>query len=452
MSTSPAVFTNTNPVRPYRGNGRPEAAYVIERMVELAARELGIDPVELRRRNYIPPSAMPFKTGLTFTYDSGEFEKNMDLALKLADAKGFKARKAQSHKQGKLRGLGISNTIERAGAASLEGAEVRFDRSGTADALFRLQQPGPGPRDHLQATGLRPARASIRTRRITSRATPTQVPFGEGTGGSRSATLAGSAFHLATEKVVAKARAIAAHMLKVEESDLKFEEGVFSTEQDQSHAHHQGAGARFAQSGQPAGRHGAGPVRQRDLFGAGRQLSQRLPCLRGRDRPRDRQGRHRALQRGRRRRHGDESEKLLEGQIHGGIAQGAGQALMEDIHFDAAGQLVTASFMDYAMPRADDFCDITMETNPVPTKTNPLGVKGAGEAGCVGALPAVTNAVIDALARIRREGHRDAGHAGARLAGDAGLSGGKEGAPARGKGNKLAPIRVSRLFVHRVRA
>src|ERR1019366_7764630 len=139
-----AVFTNTNPVRPYRGNGRPEAAYVIERMVDLAADELGIDPAELRRRNYIPPSAMPFKTGLTFTYDSGEFEKNMDMALDLADVKGFKARKAQARKRGKLLGLGISNTIERAAAASLEGAEVRFDRSGAATLFSGSNTQGQG--------------------------------------------------------------------------------------------------------------------------------------------------------------------------------------------------------------------------------------------------------------------------------------------------------------------
>src|SRR5262249_23666340 len=130
-----AVFTNTNPVRPYRGNGRPEAAFVIERLVDLAADELGTDPAELRRRNSIPPEAMPFKTGLTFTYDSGEFAKGMDMALKLADSAGFAARRREARKRGKLRGLGISNTIERAAAPSYEGAEIRFDRSGAATIL-----------------------------------------------------------------------------------------------------------------------------------------------------------------------------------------------------------------------------------------------------------------------------------------------------------------------------
>ena len=152
-----AVFTNTNPMRPYRGNGRPEAAFVIERMVDLAAAEMNMDPAELRRRNYVPPTAMPFKTGLTFTYDSGEFEKNMDLALALSDRKGFKARKAEARKRGKLLGFGISNTIERAGAPSTEGAEVRFDRSGSVIVVLGIELTGPGPRDRVQATGLRPA-------------------------------------------------------------------------------------------------------------------------------------------------------------------------------------------------------------------------------------------------------------------------------------------------------
>src|SRR5664280_781301 len=186
------VFTNTNPVRPYRGNGRPEAAYVIERMVDLAADELGIDPAELRRRNYIPPSAMPFKTGLTFTYDSGALDKNMDLALELADFKGFKARKAQARKAGRLRGFGISNTIERAAAASTEGAEVRFARAGTATLFSGSNSQGQGHETVLKQLvcdrlGLDPNEVQY------VQGDTDQVFYGEGTGGSRSATMAGSA-------------------------------------------------------------------------------------------------------------------------------------------------------------------------------------------------------------------------------------------------------------------
>ena len=392
------VFTNTNPVRPYRGNGRPEAAHVIERMVELAARELGIDSIELRRRNYIPPSAMPFKTGLTFTYDSGEFEKNMDVALKLADANGFKARKAQSHKHGKLRGLGISSTIERAGAASLEGAEVRFDRSGTVTLYSGSNSQGQGHETTFKQLvcdrlGLDPNEAHY------IQGDTDAVPFGEGTGGSRSATLAGSAFHLATEKVVAKARAIAAHMLKVEESDLKFEEGVFSTNKtNRTLTIKELAPASLNPANLPDGMEPGLSANAIYSAPVANYPNGCHVCEVEIDRETGRVDivRYSVV---------DDvgtvmNEKLLEGQIHGGIAQGAGQALMEDIHFDAAGQLVTASFMDYGMPHAENFCDIVMETNPVPTKTNPLGVKGAGEAGCVGALPAVTNAVIDALSEF----------------------------------------------------
>src|SRR5262245_47273589 len=223
-----AVFSNTNPMRPYRGNGRPEAAYVIERMVDLAAAEMGMDPAELRRQNYIPSAAMPFKTGLTFTYDSGEFEKNMDLAIELADRKSLGTRKAEARKRGKLLGFGISNTIERAGAPSTEGAEVRFDRSGSLLLFSGSNSQGQGHETVFKQfvcdrLGIDPRDAQY------VQGDTDQVFYGEGTGGSRSATLAGSAFHLATEKVVTKARAIAAQMLKVDESDLKFDEDVFST-------------------------------------------------------------------------------------------------------------------------------------------------------------------------------------------------------------------------------
>jgi carbon-monoxide dehydrogenase large subunit len=392
------VFTNTNPVRPYRGNGRPEAAFVIERMVDLAAAEIGIHPAELRRRNYIPPSAMPFKTGLSFTYDSGTFEQNMDLALELADVKNLKTRKADARKRSKLLGFGISNTIERAAAPSLEGAEVRFDRSGTVTLLSGSNSQGQGHETVFKQLvcdrlGLDPNDAYY------VQGDTDEVFFGEGTGGSRSATMAGSAFHNATEKIVTKARVIAAHMLQVDESDLKFGDGVFSTPKTNRtlsikeiardaldpaklpHGMEPGLSATAIYSARlnnfPNGCHICEVEIDRDT---GKIEIVRYSVV-------------------------DDvgtvlNPMLLHGQIHGGIAQGAGQVLLEDIHFDAEGQLVTASFMDYAMPRAHDFCAMKVESNPVPTKTNPLGVKGAGEAGCVGALPAVANAVVDALAEF----------------------------------------------------
>jgi aerobic carbon-monoxide dehydrogenase large subunit len=393
-----AVFTHTNPIRPYRGNGRPEAAFVIERMVDCAADQLGIDAAELRRHNYVPSSAMPFKTALTFTWDSGEFEKNMDLAMELGDVKGFKARKAEAAKRGKLRGLGISNTIERAAAASLEGAEVRFDRNGTATMFSGSNNQGQGHETTFKQIvcdklGLNPYDVQY------VQGDTDQVFFGEGTGGSRSATMAGSAFHLASEKIVAKAKAIAAKMLEVGEDDLKYDEGVFSTSKtnrtlsvkeiaiaslDPKNVPKEMEPGLFATAvynapiaNYPNGCHICELEIDRDT---GHVQIVRYNVV-------------------------DDvgtviNPMLLHGQIQGGIAQGAGQALMEDIHFDSEGQLITASFQDYVMPHAHDFPDIEVEANPVPTKTNPLGVKGAGEAGCVGALPAVVNALVDALSEF----------------------------------------------------
>jgi len=392
------VFTNTNPVRPYRGNGRPEAGYVIERMVDLAADELGLDPAELRRRNYIAPQQMPFKTGLTFTYDCGEFEKNMDLALELADFKGFKRRREESRKRGKLRGFGISNTIERAAAGGTEGAEVRFDRGGTVTLFSGSITAGQGHETVFKQLvcdrlGLHPDEVRY------VQGDTDEVFYGEGTGGSRTSTMSSAAFTMATDKVIEKAKAIAAHALKVEAADVNFADGVFSSPKtnqtvtikevaiDASNPAKIPAAMEpglFATATYKAGKQNfpngchiceleidkdtgvVEIVRYSVVDDVGTVLN----------------------------------PMLLHGQIHGGVAQGAGQVLMEDIHFDASGQLVTASFMDYAMPHAHNLSAIEVESNPVPTKTNPLGTKGAGEAGNVGALPAVANAVVDALSEF----------------------------------------------------
>src|SRR6266705_3151154 len=391
-----AVFTNTNPMRPYRGNGRPEFGYVIERMVDEAAAELGIDRVELRRRNMIPPEAMPFKTGLIFTYDCGEFARNLELALDLAEFPGFEQRRAESRRHGKLRGIGLSNTIERAAAGGFEAAEIRFDRGGTVTLLSGSITQGMGHETIYKQLvcdrlGIHPDRVQY------IQGDTDKVAIGEGSGGSRSATLGGSAVYLATEKIVAKAKAIAAHMLEAAESDIELADGILriaGTDRTVSLADVAAealdptslpdgmepglvASAAFAAKQQnfPNGVHiceleidpETGTVeilRYSVVDDVGTVLN----------------------------------PLLLEGQICGGIVQGVGQVLMEDIHFDAgSGQLVTGSFMDYAMPRAGDLSGFHCESNPVPTKTNPLGVKGAGEAGAVGAMPAVGNALVDAL-------------------------------------------------------
>jgi aerobic carbon-monoxide dehydrogenase large subunit len=394
-----AVFTHTNPVRPYRGNGRPEAAYVIERLVDLAADQLGLDPVELRRRNTIPPQAMPFRTGLTFTYDSGEFAQNMDMALKLGDFNGFEKRRAQAHQRGKLRGIGISNTIERAAAPSYEGAEIRFDRSGAVTLLSGTVNQGQGHETTFKQIvcdrlGLDPREVQY------LQGDTDQVFFGEGTGGSRSATIGGSAFLLATEKILVKAKALAAHLLKVAVDDTKFADGIFSSPKtNQTVTINEVAKAAAAPARLPKGME-PGLVAtavfnlEVENFPNGCHVCELEIDP---DTGQVEMMRYSVV---------DDvgtviNPLLVHGQIVGGIAQGVGQILMEDIRFDAdSGQLISGSFMDYAMPRASDLSSVQVKSNPVPTPTNPLGVKGCGEAGCVGAMPAVANAIVDALSGL----------------------------------------------------
>ncbi len=391
-----AVFSNTNPVRPYRGNGRPEFAYVIERMVDEAADELGISPVELRRRNLIPPEAMPFKSGLTFTYDCGEFAKGLDMALELADYAGFEARRAEAKARGRLRGIGISNTIERAAAGGFEAAEIRFDKGGTVTLVSGSITQGMGHETVYKQLlcdrlGIDPDAVHY------VQGDTDKVAIGEGTGGSRSATLGGSAVLMATDKIIAKARAIAAHLLNSPADEVKFEDGVFTAPRSNRAL---AIGEVASEAWNPAS---LPPEMEPGLVASAAYSAREQNFPNGC--------------------HICEVEidpetgaveivrysvvddvgtvmnpLLLEGQIIGGIAQGAGQVLMEDIRFDpGSGQLLSGSFMDYAMPRADNFSPIHCRSNPVPTKTNPLGVKGAGEAGAVGAMPAVGNALADAL-------------------------------------------------------
>ncbi len=394
-----AVFTNTNPVRPYRGNGRPEAAYVIERLVDLAAGTLGIDPAELRRRNTIPPEAMPFRTGLTFTYDSGEFAKNLDMVLRLADADGFPARRREARARGKLRGLGLSNTIERAGAPSYEGAEIRFDRAGTLTLLCGAVSQGQGHETIFkqilcERLGLDPADIHY------LQGDTDQVAFGEGTGGSRTATLGGSAVAAAADKVIAKARAIAAYALKADPAAVTFTDGVFSapaTNQTLTLPEVARLAAMPAKlpPGMEPGLVAAAIYRgEVENYPNGAHVCElEIDSETGEVEI----VRYSVV---------DDvgtvlNPLLLYGQITGGVAQGVGQILREDIRFDAdSGGLITGSFMDYAMPRASDLCAVAIKSNPVPTKTNPLGVKGAGEAGTVGAMPAVANALVDALSEF----------------------------------------------------
>ena len=394
-----AVFTNTNPMRPYRGAGRPEAAYVIERLIDLAADELGMDPAEIRRLNTIPPGAMPFKTALTFTYDSGEFEKNMDIALDISDYAEFEERRQAASSRGKLRGIGLSNTIERAAAGGIEGGEIRFDRTGTATIVSGSVTQGQGHETVYKQ--LVCDRLGLEMDEVHYVWGDTdKVAVGQGTGGSRSATLGGSSLHMAADRVIDKAKRIAAHRLEAAVDDIAFDEGVFTI-----------AGTDRNITIKEVARVAANPVNlpadfEPGLVGTAVFAAKVMNFPNGC--------------------HVCEVEidpdtgtveivsysvvddvgtvmnpLLVKGQIHGGIAQGAGQILIEDIAFDPkTGQLLTGSFMDYAMPRADDLSMFEVKSNPVPTKTNPLGVKGCGEAGTVGAMPAVINAIVDALSPL----------------------------------------------------
>jgi len=393
-----AVFTHTNPVRPYRGNGRPEAAYVIERLVDLAADELGVDPAELRRRNYIAPAAMPFKTGLTFTYDNGEFEKSMDMALKLADVAGFEKRRSEARKRGKLRGLGMSNTIERAAAQGFEGAEIRFDKSGAMTLFSGSVTQGQGHETIYKQIAC--DRLGIDPEEVYYIQGDTdQVFLGEGTGGSRSATLGGSAVDAAADKITAKGKKIAAHALKVDAAEVNFADGVFSSPKTNRTltikevaeiALDPAKLPKDMEVGLIATATYTAPVQN---FPNGCHICE-LDI--DQDTGEVEIVRYSVV---------DDvgtvlNPLLLKGQIVGGVAQGVGQILMEDIRFDDDGQILTGSFMDYAMPRATDISAVEVKSNPVPTATNPLGVKGAGEAGCVGAMPAVANALVDALSHL----------------------------------------------------
>ena len=393
------VFTNTNPTCPYRGAGRPEAAYVLEQLIDAAARRLGRDPVALRRQNTIPEDAMPFSTGLVFEYDCGAFEKNLDRALELADHAAFEERRAAARAKGKLRGIGISNTIERAAAPGQERALLRFDPSGTATLFVGTISHGQGHETIYkqivaQTLGIDPA--TLRVEEGDSDA----LSIGGGTGGSRSATLGGSAVLRAAEKIVELAKPIAAHLLEAAEDDLEFADGAFGIAgTDRSVPLVEVARTAYLPPKLPADiepglEAGAGYVAKVENFPNGCHVCEvEIDPDTGAIGIVD----YSVV---------DDvgtvlNPLLLKGQIHGGVAQGLGQAVMERIVFDrGSGQNLSGSFMDYAMPRADDMCGFRVEANPVPTATNPLGVKGAGEAGTVGALPAVTSAIVDALAPL----------------------------------------------------
>ena len=389
-----AVFTNTIPLAPYRGAGRPEATYLIEQLLDRAANVIGIDPIEIRRRNFIPSSAMPHKIQTGITYDSGDFVHVMDECLKVSDWNGFAKRAAESKKNGKLRGRGIGYFLEEA-AVFNDRMVLRFDPSGMLTILAGTHSHGQGHQTVYAQMVTEWLGVPFENVRFVQGDTDA-VPIGRGSYGSRSMHVGGNALKKAADNIIEKAKPMAAMMMEAAAGDIEFKDGSFRI-----------VGTDRAMKLTDVAKAFYRPAMLPPQFDVGLEASGTFAA----EPPNYPNGchicevevdpetgfvtlaRYAAV---------DDVGKIMnhllcEGQIHGGVAQGVGQALMEAIVFDAEGQLVTGSFQDYAMPRAEDFPDLVSELTEVPAKTNPLGVKGAGEAGATGAPPAVIGAILDAL-------------------------------------------------------
>jgi aerobic carbon-monoxide dehydrogenase large subunit len=397
------VFTNTVPVDAYRGAGRPEAAYAIERLIEYAARRLGVAADELRLRNFIRPAAMPYATPLGLTYDSGDFARNLEDALAVADAAGFAARRAAARARGVYRGLGHAVYIEQSGFPPDEFAELRFDPSGTLTLLMGTQSSGQGHQTAYAQLAAEKFGLALDKIRVLQGDTDA-IGFGRGTGGSRSLPVGGAALMHAADKLIAKGKKIAAHLMEAAEADIDFvvsdDGGSFTIPgTDRGLAIDAVARAAFNPAQYPPGLEPG--------FAETGHFTPTTPTF-----PNgvhvceveiDPETGHIAILRYL---VVDDfgvviNPLLLAGQVNGGIAQGIGQAMLERVVYDeASGQLVTGSLTDYALPRADDLPALEFSYNVVPCETNPLGVKGAGEAGAIGAPPALVNAVVDALAEL----------------------------------------------------
>ena len=392
------VFTNTTPVGAYRGAGRPEANYYMERLVDTASRETGIDQVELRRRNHIPPEAMPYKSPNGTTYDSGDFTNLLNKAVALADWDGFAARQAESRSRGRLRGRGISDYLELTGPPGREMGGIRFEPDGDVTIITGTLDYGQGHASPFAQ--VLAARLGIPFQRIRLlQGDSDELIAGGGTGGSKSMIVSGNAIVGASEKVVEAGRQIAAHVLEAAAADIEFGAGRFViTGTDRSIGIMELA------------------ARLQEGLTLPSELPQSLDVADIYDGPPS------AFPNGC---HIAEVEVdpdtgmvevvkytfvndfgtvinplLVDGQAHGGIVQGIGQAVLEQTVYDVHGQLLTGSYMDYAMPRAGDAPLFVHASHPVPATTNPLGAKGCGEAGCAGALPSVMNALVDALSEF----------------------------------------------------
>ena len=410
-----AVFTNTVPVDAYRGAGRPEATYQLERLVDKAARELGVDPIALRRQNFI--TEFPYATPVAVEYDTGDYHATMDTLEQIADLSGFEARLEESRARGKLRGLGVNCYIEACGIAPsnlvgqlgaraglYESATVRVNATGGLVVMTGSHSHGQGhetafPQVIAEMIGIDESMVEI------VHGDTANTPMGMGTYGSRSLAVGGSAMVRATEKIINKTKKIAAHLLEASEADIELKDGQFSVAgTDKSVAWGDVTLAAYVPHNYPL--EDIEPGLEETAFydpanftypsGAyacevevdpdtGKVTIERFAAA-------------------------DDfgnvvNPMIVSGQVHGGIAQGIGQALLEGAVYDENGQLLSASYMDYAMPRADDLPFYSVDhSNGTPCTHNPLGVKGCGEAGAIGSPPAVVNAVVDALQRAGHDG------------------------------------------------
>ncbi|MGP6089451.1 xanthine dehydrogenase family protein molybdopterin-binding subunit [Antarctobacter jejuensis] len=406
-----AVFTNTVPVDAYRGAGRPEATYQLERVIDKAARELGVDPIALRRQNFI--TEFPYQTPVAVVYDTGDYVATMDKMEEMIDVAGFPARRAESEAKGKLRGLGVNCFIEACGIAPsnlvgqlgaraglYDAATVRVNATGTISVMVGAHSHGQGhetafPQVVAEMLGIDESMIDI------VHGDSSKIPFGMGTYGSRSIAVCGSAMVRATEKIINKAKKIASHLLEASEADIELKDGQFSVAgTDKSVAWGDVTLAAYVPHNYPL--EDIEPGLEETAFYDPSNFTYpagAYACEVEIDPETGKVTIEKFVS-------ADDfgnviNPMIVEGQVHGGIAQGIGQALLENCTYDENGQLLSASYMDYAMPRADDLpamanykVDHSCQT---PCTHNPLGVKGCGEAGAIGSPPTVVNAVIDAL-------------------------------------------------------
>ena len=404
-----AVFTNTVPIDAYRGAGRPEATYLLERIIDVVARETGIDRVELRRRNFIPADAFPYQTPVAMVYDSGNYDVTLDACLKAADWAGFEARRREAAARGKLRGIGISTYVEACGVAPsqvagalgaraglYEVANVRVHPTGSVTILTGTHSHGQGHETTFaqivaEQLGIPAAQVDV------VHGDTAKIPFGMGTYGSRSLPVGGSALVKAIDKIIAKGKKIAAHLMEASVDDIEFKDGKFSvTGTDKSKALAEISLAAYVPHNYPIEELEPGLEEmayydpKNFTFPAGCHICE---VEIDRDTGVTSVVKFTAV---------DDvgrviNPMIVEGQVQGGVAQGIGQALLEQVVYDESGQLVTGSYMDYTMPRADNVPNISVGTEVTLCTHNPLGVKGCGEVGAIGSPPAVINAVVDAL-------------------------------------------------------